>query len=90
MRTPWLGVTTRESGKDLWVDLALYTTEEISREHLRLRRDPGSGDFKITDLSRNGTWVNGRRLKKGVEEALPERADIGVAEVLNLAFEAKR
>jgi hypothetical protein len=29
-------------------------------------------------------------LKKGIEEALPEKAEIGVAEVLNLAFEARK
>ena len=54
-------------GDDFWVDLALYTTEEISREHLRLRRDPSSGQFKVTDLSRNGTWLNGRRIAGNVE-----------------------
>jgi pSer/pThr/pTyr-binding forkhead associated (FHA) protein len=42
------------------------------------------------DNSRNGTWVNGRRLARGVEEALPDRAEIGVAEVLKLSFEARK
>ena len=36
-------VSIGRGGDDLWVDLALYTTDEISREHLRLRRDPASG-----------------------------------------------
>jgi hypothetical protein len=76
-------------GEDLWVDLALYTTDEISREHLRLRRDQGSGAFKITDLSRNGTWLNGRRISGNVEIPLPERAEIRLAEVLNLSFEVR-
>jgi pSer/pThr/pTyr-binding forkhead associated (FHA) protein len=82
-------VSIGRGGEDLWVDLALYTTEEISREHLRLRRDPGSGEFKITDLSRNGTWVNGRRIAGNVEVALPERAEISLAEVVSLAFEVR-
>jgi hypothetical protein len=82
-------VSIGRGGEDLWVDLALYTTEEISREHLRLRRDPGSGEFKITDLSRNGTWVNGRRVAGNVEVALPQRAEISLAEVVSLAFEVR-
>ncbi len=77
-------------GEQLWVDLPLYTTEEVSREHLRLRRDPASGAFAIVDKSRNGTWLNGRRLKRDVEQALPQQAEIGVAEVLKLSFEARK
>jgi hypothetical protein len=77
-------------GDDALMDVALYTGDEVSREHLLLRRDAATGQFLITDCSTNGTWVNGRRLKKGIEEALPEKADIGVAEVLNLAFEARK
>lgn len=77
-------------GEQLWVDLPLYTNEEVSREHLRLRRDPASGAFAIVDKSRNGTWVNGKRLKRDVEQALPEQAEIGVAEVLKLSFEARK
>jgi pSer/pThr/pTyr-binding forkhead associated (FHA) protein len=55
-----------------------------------LRRDPLQGRFLIVDNSRNGTWVDGRRLTRGVEEPVPDRAEIGVAEVLKLQFEAKR
>ena len=77
-------------GDDLSVDLPLYTEEEVSREHLRLRRDAAKGHFLIVDNSRNGTWLDGRRLARGVEEVVPERAEIGVAEVLTLQFEVKR
>jgi hypothetical protein len=76
-------------GDDLWVDLTLYTTEEVSREHLRIRRDPETGVFKITDLSRNGTWLNGRKVAGKVETPLPERAEISLAEKVNLSFEAR-
>jgi pSer/pThr/pTyr-binding forkhead associated (FHA) protein len=82
-------VSIGRGGEDLWVDVALYTTDEISREHLRLRRDPASGSFKITDLSRNGTWLNGRRIAGNVEVAVPERAEIRLAEVLTLTFEVR-
>ncbi len=77
-------------GDDLRVDLALYTNDEVSREHLIFRRDPVEGGFTITDNSTNGTWVNGKRLKRGEEERLPERAQIGVAEVLTLSFELRK
>lgn len=82
-------VSIGRGGEDLWVDLALYTTDEVSREHLRLRRDPASGEFKITDLSRNGTWLNGRRIAGNVEIGLPERAELSLAETVTLAFEVR-
>jgi FHA domain-containing protein len=83
-------ISVGRGGDDLTVDLPLYTNEEVSREHLLLRRDPLQGRFLIVDNSRNGTWVDGRRLTRGVEEPVPDRAEIGVAEVLKLQFEAKR
>ncbi len=69
------------------VELALHTTDEISREHVIIRRDPATGAFSIVDASTNGTWLNGKRLRKGVEDPLPGRARIGLGEVVNLAFE---
>jgi hypothetical protein len=83
-------VRVGRGGDDLAMDLALYANDEVSREHLALRRDPATGRFHILDKSVNGTWLDGKRLKKGVEEALPERAAIGVAEVLTLSFEARK
>jgi hypothetical protein len=77
-------------GEDLWVDLPLYTNEEVSREHLELRRNPADGRFTLLDKSRNGTWLNGRRLSRGVEESVPDRAEIGIAEILKLSFQARR
>jgi hypothetical protein len=83
-------VSVGRGGEDLWVDLPLYTTEEVSREHLRLRRDPSGGGFTIIDKSRNGTWVNGKRIARDKEHTLPDRAEIGVAEAVKLIFEARR
>jgi hypothetical protein len=77
-------------GGDLSIDLALYTNDEVSREHLILRRDAATRQFLITDKSTNGTWIDGKRLKKDVEEPLPDRAQIGVGEVLTLAFEVRK
>jgi hypothetical protein len=83
-------ISIGRGGDDLWVDLPLYTNEEVSREHLRLRRDPATGSFAIVDKSRNGTWLNGKRLARDVEQALPERAEIGVAEAVKLSFEVRK
>lgn len=83
-------VSIGRGGDDLWVDLPLYTNEEVSREHLQLRRNPSNGAFMILDCSRNGTWLNGRRLPRGVEETVPDHAEIGVAEVLKLSFQIRR
>ena len=83
-------ITIGRGGEDLSVDLPLYANDEVSREHLRLRRDPSTGSFTVADNSRNGTWLNGRKLRKGVEEPLPDRARIRVAEVITLSFEVKK
>jgi hypothetical protein len=83
-------VTIGRGGEDLWVDLPLYTSDEISREHVRLRRDASSGRFTIVDQSRNGTWVNGRKLAHGAETELPDSAEIRIADVVKLNFEVKR
>jgi hypothetical protein len=83
-------ISIGRGGEDLWVDLPLYASDEVSREHAKLRRDPSSGAFVLLDSSRNGTWLNGRRLSRGVEEKLPDRAEIGIAEVVKLAFEARK
>jgi hypothetical protein len=83
-------ITIGRGGQDLTVDLPLYTNDEVSREHLRLRRDPATGGFTVSDNSRNGTWLNGRKLARGTEEPLPDRARIQVADVITLSFEVKR
>jgi hypothetical protein len=77
-------------GGDQPMDLALYANDEVSREHLIVRRDPATGVFTAIDRSTNGTWLDGRRLKKGVEETLPERAEIKVAEAVTLIFETRK
>jgi hypothetical protein len=83
-------ITVGRGGEDLWVDLALYTGEEVSRTHFKLIRDGHNGSFAIVDQSRNGTWVNGKRLARDVKHPLPDRAEIGVADVLKLLLEVRR
>ena len=83
-------VSIGRGGEDLWVDLPLYASDEVSREHARLRRDPQKGTFAIIDNSRNGTWLNGKRIERGVEAKLPDRAEIKIAETVRLQFEVRR
>ena len=77
-------------GEDQPMDLALYTNDEVSREHAVIRRDPATGAFFITDTSTNGTTMNGKKLQKGVEQPLPDRAEIGLGGVLTLDFEVRK
>ena len=82
---------------DVWVDLRLETSLDVSREHARLRRMPESGGFRIKDLSKLGTTINGvpvppsgageggRDLDQWVD--LPDRARIGLAGIVFLDFE---
>jgi len=82
-------ISIGRGGDDVPVNLALYTNDEVSREHLRIRRDPAQGRFLVVDKSMNGTWLNGKRLSRGTQEAFSGRAEIDVAEVIKLHFEAK-
>jgi FHA domain len=84
---------------DVWADLSLDTSLDVSREHARLQRTP-QGAFRIKDLSKLGTTVNGALLPRSLETAdggvrdldrwvdLPGRARIGLAGVVYLDFES--
>jgi hypothetical protein len=82
---------------DVWVDLRLETSLDVSREHARLRRMPESGIFRIKDLSKLGTTVNGTAVPQSGAEGggrdldqwvdLPDRARIGLASIVFLDFE---
>ena len=82
-------VRAGRGGDQVTVDVPFYTTDEVSREHLVIRRNPATGVFTITDVSTNGTRVGGKRLRKGSEEPLPKKAEIDVGDVLRLTFEAR-
>lgn len=83
---------------DRWVDLRLNAKKDVSREHVQIRRDPGSGKFFVKDLSTLGTTVNGKRIPasieqvngedvdKNIEVPLPNKASIGLAGVLTIEF----
>ena len=81
------------------VDVRISTSEDVSREHARIRRDEQTGQFFLIDLSTLGTTLNGRHVPRGVEAhdggkretgaetALPPRARIGLADTVFLDFE---
>ena len=72
------------------MELALYTNDEVSREHFVIRRDAATGQFTIEDMSTNGTWVDGKRLKESVPQTLPEAAQIEAAGVITLQFQVRK
>jgi FHA domain-containing protein len=92
-------VTIGRGGIAYPVDIRVSTSEDVSREHARIRRDPQTGRFFLIDLSLLGTTLNGRHVPRGYEEAdgakrengaetpLPDRGRIGLADTLYLDFE---
>jgi FHA domain-containing protein len=92
-------ITVGRGGIAYRVDARISASVDVSREHVRIRRDGASGRFYITDLSTLGSTLNGRKLPKGYEEAdgekrengvetpLPDRARIGLADTVHLDFE---
>ncbi len=83
-------VTIGRGGDNAPVDLPITGSDEVSREHAIITRDAATDIFFISDCSTNGTWLNGKRLRRGVKEKLPPKAEINVGEVLILQFESRR
>src|SRR5262245_39922419 len=93
-------VTVGRGGVTYPVDVRIVSSEDISREHARIRRDSASGQFFLIDLSSLGTTLNGRHVpagfeivdgskrENGTETPLPDRARIGLAETVFLDFTA--
>ena len=91
-------VSIGRGGSSAWVDVQVSGSSKVSREHLRLRVDPG-GQFFIQDVSLWGTSVDGKPIppavksaegvtQPGPEQALPARARIGLADTVVIDFEA--
>ncbi|HEV3486201.1 MAG TPA: FHA domain-containing protein [Vicinamibacterales bacterium] len=92
-------ITIGRGGIAYRVDVRIEASVDVSREHLRIRRDPTTGRFFAIDLSSLGTTVDGKRLPRGYDEAdggkrengtetpLPDRARIGMADTVFLDFE---
>lgn len=84
------------------VDVRIMSSTDVSREHARIRHDADSGHFCLIDLSSLGTTVDGVPVPRGYDEAdgskrengvevvLPERARIGLANLVFLDFRVER
>lgn len=91
-------VTIGRGGIAYPVDVRVTASPDVSREHVRIRRDPNSGAFFLIDLSTLGTTLNGRHVPRGFDEshgtkrengaetALPDAARIGLADTVFLEF----
>ena len=53
-------VTIGRGGIAYPVDIRIVTSVDVSREHVRIRRDPQKGHFFLIDLSSLGTTLNGQ------------------------------
>ena len=92
-------VTIGRGGVTYPVDIKIASSVDVSREHARIRRDPGADRYFLIDLSSLGTTLNGRHVppgfeivdgskrENGAETILPDRARIGLAETVFLNFE---
>jgi pSer/pThr/pTyr-binding forkhead associated (FHA) protein len=85
-------------GNSAWVDVQIAAASKVSREHFRIRRD-ADGRFFIQDVSLWGTFVNGTPVppavktaegvtQPGPEQPLPPKARIGLADVIEIEFDA--
>ncbi|MGH9314721.1 MAG: FHA domain-containing protein [Vicinamibacterales bacterium] len=91
-------ITIGRGGIAYPVDIRIASSPDVSREHVRLRRDPKTGRFFVIDLSSLGTTLNGRHVPKGYDEVdgakrengaetmLPDSAKIGLADTVFLEF----
>ena len=85
-------------GAGYWVDLKIDAAKDVSREHVRLRRDEATGQFFAKDLSTYGTTINGQRIASSIDASngtkrdinlevpLPPVARIGLADMVYLEF----
>jgi hypothetical protein len=95
-------VTIGRGGIAYPVDARIASSSDVSREHVRIRRDVRTGHFFLIDLSSLGTTLNGRHVppgyeevdgtkrENGVETQLPDRARIGLADTVFLEFQVER
>ena len=91
-------ITIGRGGIAYPVDIRIMSSPDVSREHVRLRRDPKTNSFFLIDLSTLGTTLNGRHVPRGFDEVdgakrengaetmLPESAQIGLADTVYLQF----
>jgi hypothetical protein len=95
-------ITIGRGGLAYPVDIRIASSPDVSREHVRIRRDAATGRFFLIDLSSLGTTLNGRHVPKGYDEVdgtkrengaetpVPDAARIGLADTVFLTFGAAK
>ena len=95
-------ITIGRGGVAYPVDIRIASSPDVSREHVRIRRDAATGRFFLIDLSSLGTTLNGRHVPKGYDEVdgtkrengaetpVPDAARIGLADTVFLTFGAAK
>ncbi|HUP22814.1 MAG TPA: FHA domain-containing protein [Thermoanaerobaculia bacterium] len=71
---------------DVWVDLRLEALPDVSRRHLKIRREPQAGSYWLEDLSQFGTSVDGRPVGRSGAVELRDGSRIGLADVMSMVF----
>jgi hypothetical protein len=71
-------VVIGRGGAGYWVDLRVDAAPDVSREHVRLRRDVSTGQFFLKDLSLYGTTVNGERVASSIDTSEGDKRDVNI------------
>ena len=79
------------------LDVAFHTRPDVSREHLCIRYETQRGAFAVKDISQYGSTVDGKPLPSSLDadnkdldrwHPLPATAEIGLANIIFIQFEA--
>lgn len=70
-------------GRDATEAQLIVDSPKISRRHCRIVYDQQKNQYYVTDYSTNGTFVNNRRLAKGVVEVLPAGTVVSLGDTKN-------
>jgi predicted component of type VI protein secretion system len=80
-------IAVGRGGRTEYCDLELDGLVDVSRQHFYLRRDEGTGDFFIQDVSKFGTAVDGKRLVHKEWVRIPPKATIKLSDKIVIEFE---
>ena len=71
-------IVVGRGGVGYWVDVRIDSAPDVSREHLRIRRDPESGQFFVKDLSTLGTTLDGVAVPRSIEVVDGQKRDLEI------------
>jgi hypothetical protein len=82
-----LEISVGRGGQREFCDFELDGPADISRQHFYLRQDPDTREFFIQDVSKFGTFVDGKKLTPKEWVRLPSEATIVLAERITIRFQ---